>query len=34
VLPALAMISSSEGTWPIMEVSEDAVLEPDIVKSF
>jgi hypothetical protein len=31
-MPALAMISSSDGTWPVMEVSEDGVEEPDIME--
>lgn len=32
-MPALAMASSSDGTWPVMEVSEDAVEEPDIMEN-
>jgi hypothetical protein len=33
-MPVLALISSSNNTRPVMEVSEDAVLEPDIMKTF
>jgi hypothetical protein len=33
ILPVLATTSSSDGTWSVMEVSEDAVLGPDITES-